>query len=251
MPPACAAAFAYIPGLPRSRTQHLPTPAPDSRRLAPGRADSHSPLAWPLRALRPLLHRALLRGLRAPRLAHDPPIAQLAQLAQGTRHALRLETLHLRGARGQTLAAWLLTQDLRGPAHASATSATSATREPSAQPLPAVLAMHGWGANASTLWPAVDPLLAAGFAVMLVDACHGGRRRTSPRCHASPKTSPRHWRRSAPIPQSTATGSRCLAIRSARAPRCCTPRARRRIRRPDRVWCARWSACRPSRTPPR
>ncbi|GAA4408343.1 alpha/beta hydrolase family protein [Quisquiliibacterium transsilvanicum] len=152
----------------------MPTPAPDSRRLAPGRADSHSPLAWPLRALRPLLHRALLRGLRAPRLAHDPPIAQLAQLAQGTRHALRLETLRLRGARGQTLAAWLLTQDLRGPAHASATSATSATREPSAQPLPAVLAMHGWGANASTLWPAVDPLLAAGFAVMLVDAsCHG------------------------------------------------------------------------------
>jgi pimeloyl-ACP methyl ester carboxylesterase len=34
--------------------------------------------------------------------------------------------------------------------------------------------MHGWGANASTLWPAVDPLLAAGFAVMLLDAsCHG------------------------------------------------------------------------------
>jgi pimeloyl-ACP methyl ester carboxylesterase len=34
--------------------------------------------------------------------------------------------------------------------------------------------MHGWGANASTMWPVVPPLHAAGFAVLLIDArCHG------------------------------------------------------------------------------
>ncbi len=34
--------------------------------------------------------------------------------------------------------------------------------------------MHGWGANAGTMWPVVLPLHAAGFAVLLIDArCHG------------------------------------------------------------------------------
>jgi dipeptidyl aminopeptidase/acylaminoacyl peptidase len=133
------------------------------------RAGARRRLAWPLR---PLLHLALLRGLRAPRMAHDPPIAQLAQRS---RHAPRMEPLRLRGARGQSLAAWLLLPavgDVRGPS-----SGPVDDRPAGARPLarvPAVLAMHGWGANASTLWPAVDPLLAAGFAVMLLDAsCHG------------------------------------------------------------------------------
>src|SRR5690606_23272956 len=87
----------------------------------------------------------------------------------------------------QALAAWLLVPDGPEPARVrsgaerpvaapeSAVAGGEAAAEgPSAPRLPAVLAMHGWGANASTLWPAVDPLLAAGFAVMLLDAsCHG------------------------------------------------------------------------------
>lgn len=156
----------------------MPTPAPDSQ--ATHRPEARARRAWPLRQrlawpLRPLLHRALLRGLRAPRLPHDPPIARLAQ---GARHAARLETLRLRGARGQALAAWLLVPDPRAPAPGWSAAGRAAPEPsgagPAAQPLPAVLAMHGWGANASTLWPAVDPLLAAGFAVMLLDAsCHG------------------------------------------------------------------------------
>ena len=157
----------------------MQTPAPDGQALRPRqRPEARRPrLAWPLR---PLLHRALLRGLRAPRVAHDPPIAELAQ---GARHAARLETLRLRGARGQTLAAWLLLPDARPQEHQSSAAERGGTGPaapegpgpgPAAPRLPAVLAMHGWGANASTLWPAVDPLLAAGFAVMLLDAsCHG------------------------------------------------------------------------------
>jgi len=39
---------------------------------------------------------------------------------------------------------------------------------------PAVVVMHGWGANASLMLPALAPLHAAGFAVLLLDArCHG------------------------------------------------------------------------------
>jgi pimeloyl-ACP methyl ester carboxylesterase len=102
--------------------------------------------------LRPIMDRALMRGLRAPRIAHDPPIER--RVGPGGRVGAR----RLRGARGQSLAAWTI---------APGTPAPAAGR-------PAVLAMHGWGANASSLWPVVDPLLDAGFAVMLLDAsCHG------------------------------------------------------------------------------
>ena len=39
---------------------------------------------------------------------------------------------------------------------------------------PAVVVMHGWGANASLMLPVVAPLHAAGLAVLLIDArCHG------------------------------------------------------------------------------
>jgi dipeptidyl aminopeptidase/acylaminoacyl peptidase len=42
------------------------------------------------------------------------------------------------------------------------------------QPSPSVLVMHGWGANAALMLPAVQPLHDAGYAVLLIDArCHG------------------------------------------------------------------------------
>ncbi|MBK1615995.1 dipeptidyl aminopeptidase [Rubrivivax gelatinosus] len=108
-------------------------------------------------ALRALAHRAILHGLRAPRLAHD---------GSHTRHApdaARVHEVHLPGPRGRRLFGWYVT--------------------PGDAPAPAVLAMHGWGANATTMWPLVPPLVAAGFAVLLLDArCHGasdGERFTS------------------------------------------------------------------------
>ncbi|WP_127999209.1 alpha/beta hydrolase family protein [Piscinibacter defluvii] len=104
------------------------------------------------RAARPLLHRALLRGLRPARLPHDPPLER-----RPCRHG-RLKVLRLHGARGQRLAAWL---------------ALPQSADPAAQ-VPAVLALHGWGANASTLWPVVDTLLSSGLAVLLLDAGNHG-----------------------------------------------------------------------------
>lgn len=39
---------------------------------------------------------------------------------------------------------------------------------------PVVVALHGWGANAATLWDVVQPLVSAGLAVALFDTtCHG------------------------------------------------------------------------------
>jgi dipeptidyl aminopeptidase/acylaminoacyl peptidase len=126
-----------------------------TRGAGPGARLRPSRLAAPL--LRPVLRRALLRALRAPRLAHDPPLV-CRPLAGAT-----LTPLRVRGARGQTLAAWLIVPDRRGPG-----------RDEPPRGVPAVLALHGWGANASTMWPLVDPLVRAGFAVMLLDAsCHG------------------------------------------------------------------------------
>jgi pimeloyl-ACP methyl ester carboxylesterase len=103
------------------------------------------------RAARALLRRALLRGLRPPRHRHAPPEGLIAD------GRARVTRLRLTGARGQPLAAWL--------AH---------PLPPRDRPAPLVVALHGWGANASTLWPIVDPLATAGFAVALCDAtCHG------------------------------------------------------------------------------
>ncbi|HSM23187.1 MAG TPA: alpha/beta fold hydrolase [Rubrivivax sp.] len=91
-------------------------------------------------------HRFLLRRLRAPRLAHGRTPADLGLAAQ---------SLRLRAAGGKSLFAWFV------PA-------------PGEAPAPAVLLMHGWGANAALMLPAVPPLHAAGFAVLLTDArCHG------------------------------------------------------------------------------
>jgi len=91
-------------------------------------------------------HRFILRRLRAPRLAHQRTPGDLG---------LAAETVRLRTAGGKSLFAWYV------PA-------------PGAGAAPAVLLMHGWGANAALMLPAVPLLHEAGFAVLLPDArCHG------------------------------------------------------------------------------
>jgi len=97
-------------------------------------------------ALRSIAHALILRGLRAPRLAHQRTPADVGISAQ----SVRLPT-----AEGKTLFGWFV--PVPGPLAA-----------------PAVVVMHGWGANASLMLPALAPLHAAGFAVLLIDAhCHG------------------------------------------------------------------------------
>lgn len=101
-----------------------------------------------------VLHLVILRGLRAPRLRHAQGPADFGFAADAT------QSVRIAGPRGKRLFAWLVL-----PAgYAQGLS----------QPVPAVLVMHGWGANAAMMWPVVRPLHRAGFAVLLVDArCHG------------------------------------------------------------------------------
>jgi uncharacterized protein len=102
-------------------------------------------------ALQRLAHQAILRGLRAPRLRHAESPGEPA-LPYDPVLAVRIP-----GPRGRQLFGWLVMPPV-------------ATKLPA----PAVLVMHGWGANAAMMWPVVPPLRAAGFAVLLVDArCHG------------------------------------------------------------------------------
>ncbi|MBC7144337.1 MAG: alpha/beta fold hydrolase [Thioclava marina] len=104
-----------------------------------------------LLALRVLVHRALLRGLAAPRIAHEMTPTDLdlgrAEVAQ----------VEIVGPEGARLFGWVIT--------------------PGGQPetpCPAVLVMHGWGANAAMMLGLAPPLIAAGYAVMFLDArCHG------------------------------------------------------------------------------
>ena len=85
-------------------------------------------------------------SLRAPRIA---PTASLAQ--QGlTGHQVWLPT-----QRGKRLSGWLLPG---APAI----------------PSPAVIVLHGWGANAEMMLPLARPLQAAGFTVLLIDARNHG-----------------------------------------------------------------------------
>jgi pimeloyl-ACP methyl ester carboxylesterase len=92
----------------------------------------------------------LLRGLRAPRVPHEQEPDELG-LPAGTAHEVSIA-----GPRGRRLFSWLVMPD------------------DTTQPVPAVLVMHGWGANAAMMWPVVPPLRDAGFAVLLIDArCHG------------------------------------------------------------------------------
>ena len=102
-------------------------------------------------ALRQLAHRGIVRGLRAPRLPHAPMDDAFGLTPD------RVRQVHLPTAGGKHLVAWLVSPPKAGTA-----------------PAPAVLVMHGWGANASMMGPVVPPLHAAGFAVLLLDArCHG------------------------------------------------------------------------------
>jgi len=102
-------------------------------------------------ALRRMAHRAILRGLRAPRLVHatvpgDPGVA-----------SEHVREVRIAGALGKSLFGWLVLPP--------------GTFQ---RPVPAVLVMHGWGANAAMMWQVVPPLHDAGFAVLLIDArCHG------------------------------------------------------------------------------
>lgn len=102
--------------------------------------------------LRFLLHWLLLRGLCAPRLPHATGWNEPSSGDPG------LMAFQVRGARGQTLAAWLA---LPLAAHAG-------------RPVPVVVAVHGWGANGSTLAPMIEPLVRAGIAVALFDAASHG-----------------------------------------------------------------------------
>ena len=96
-----------------------------------------------------LVHLALLRGLAAPRLPHEVMPEDVGLSAENT------QEIRLSGQNGKTLFAWLVLPDTPGP-H------------------PAVLVMHGWGANASMMLQIAPPLRAAGYAVLFVDArCHG------------------------------------------------------------------------------
>jgi dipeptidyl aminopeptidase/acylaminoacyl peptidase len=97
-------------------------------------------------ALQRGVHALILRGLRAPRLAHQNTPAD---------RGLSAQTVRVPTAQGKTLFAWFV------PVPGQALS-------------PAVVVMHGWGANASLMLPTLAPLHAAGFAVLLLDArCHG------------------------------------------------------------------------------
>ncbi|NZD57063.1 alpha/beta hydrolase [Sphaerotilus montanus] len=117
--------------------------------MASWRHRTPSLLTHPLRAV---LHRLLLRGLRPPRLPHTPG------WTDGSTDGHRLSVLQVCGSRGQRLAAWLALPPAASTGH----------------PVPVVVAVHGWGANASTLSSLVEPLVCAGVAVMLFDAASHG-----------------------------------------------------------------------------
>lgn len=95
---------------------------------------------------RAVVHALILKGLRAPRLA---------ALSSPESLGLAAQPVHISGPNGKTLFGWFV------PAAGAAKT-------------PAVVVMHGWGANASMMLPSVAPLLGAGLAVLLLDArCHG------------------------------------------------------------------------------
>lgn len=99
-----------------------------------------------MKRLRHGVHAQILRRLRAPRLAHH---------GSPSTFGLHAQPLRLQATGGKTLFAWFV------PAPGTASA-------------PAIVVMHGWGANASLMLPAAPALHAAGFAVLLVDArCHG------------------------------------------------------------------------------
>ncbi len=90
---------------------------------------------------------AVYVGFRAPR---EPETGSPADLG------LPFEALSVPTTRGKRLFAWFI------PAEDAA-------------PAPAVVILHGWGANAEKMLPFAPPLHAAGFSVLLVDARNHGR----------------------------------------------------------------------------
>ena len=111
-------------------------------------ASAMAAAAW---GLHRLAHLAILRGLRAPRLPH--PQGPDWQGVAGD----RVQQVWIAGPRSKQLFGWMVSPP-----------------QTAQRPAPAVLVMHGWGANASMMGSVVPPLHAAGFAVLLLDArCHG------------------------------------------------------------------------------
>ncbi len=88
----------------------------------------------------------LRRGLRAPRVVESASLAQLGL----TGREVRLPT-----QRGKHLFGWLL------PGNDQAAT-------------PAVIVLHGWGANAEMMLPLARPLQAAGMTVLLIDSRNHG-----------------------------------------------------------------------------
>ena len=107
--------------------------------------------AWGLSLL---AHAAILRGLRAPRVPHTQALTDHGIAANA------VQAVRMAGPRGKQLSGWLVSP--------------SGVHQHPAPHVPAVLVMHGWGANASMMGAVAAPLHAAGFAVLLLDArCHG------------------------------------------------------------------------------
>lgn len=89
-----------------------------------------------------MLNWAIRRGLAAPRVVESAPPTDLSW-----------REVRVPGVKEKSLYGWYLPAD------------------PGA---PALVVMHGWGGNAETMLPLADPLRAAGFTLLLVDArCHG------------------------------------------------------------------------------
>jgi len=88
----------------------------------------------------------LRRSLRAPRVAETSSLAQ---------HGLTGREVRLPTQRGRHLFGWLLSGNTAAPA-------------------PAVVVLHGWGANAEMMLPLARPLQTAGITVLLIDARNHG-----------------------------------------------------------------------------
>lgn len=113
-------------------------PPPATRRL---------PRAW-----RALLHVLLLQGLRPTR--RPPPRNRWPD----QQHGQALTPFVVHGARGQRLACW------RAEPQGVSTE----------EPVPVVVAVHGWGSHAAMLSSLIAPLVGAGMAVVLFDAASHG-----------------------------------------------------------------------------